>query len=235
MDLEARGPQNRYCAIIPAFNAAQTIGRLVQQVKAQGVAVVVVDDGSTDRTAALAAAAGALVISHLRNRGKGRALRTGFAHALRARYDGIVTLDSDGQHDPAEIPTLIQAGERQHAGLVLGDRMSNGRAMPWVRWRTNQLMSRIISRLARQPIPDSQCGFRFIRRELLERVPLRARRFDIESEVVLWAAAHRWKVVSVPVASIYRDQPSHIRPLRDGLRFFTLLARFARRRGRPEP
>ncbi len=229
-----RAVNRRYCAIVPALNAGKTIGGLVRQARAQGVDVVVVDDGSTDRTAAAAAAEGALVISHLRNHGKGRALRTGFEHALRARYDGVVTLDGDGQHDSAEIPALIRAGEVQHAGLVLGNRMGDGLAMPWVRRGTNRLMSGILSRLAQQDIPDSQCGFRFIRRELLEQLPLRSSRFEIESEVLLWAAAHRWKIVSVPVASIYRDHASHIRPVRDGLRFLVLLARFwLARAGRP--
>ena len=221
-----RAVTGRYCAIIPALNAGKTIAGLVRQARAQGVDVVVIDDGSTDRTAALAAAEGALVISHLRNCGKGRALRTGFEHALRARYDGVLTLDGDGQHDPIEIPALIRVGEAQHAGLVLGNRMGEGLAMPRVRRGTNRLMSRILSGLARQDIPDSQCGFRFIRRELLDRLPLRSSRFEIESEVLLWAAAHRWKIVSVPVASIYRDHASHIHPVRDGLRFLLLLARF---------
>ena len=162
---DARRPQGRYCVVIPALNAAATIGALVAKVRGCGLNVVVVDDGSTDRTAAVAAAGGALVISHLRNRGKGHALRTGFEYAVRERYDGVVTLDSDGQHDPAEIPALIQAGEVQHAALVLGDRMANGLSMPAARRRTNQVMSRIISRLAGQPVPDSQCGFRLIRRE----------------------------------------------------------------------
>ena len=91
----------RYCVVIPAFNAANTIGALVRGIKRQGLPVVVVNDGSADETAPIASAEGAVVISHLRNEGKGRALRTGFEHALRAQYDGVITMDSDGQHDPA--------------------------------------------------------------------------------------------------------------------------------------
>ena len=153
----------RYCVIIPALNAGATIGALVRSIRLQGLSVVVVDDGSTDQTAAIASAEGALVISHLRNLGKGSALRTGFEYVLRSRFDGVVTMDSDGQHDPAEIPELIQAGECQHAGMVLGNRMVNGVAMPAARRLTNQLMSLIVSGIARQQVPDSQCGFRFIR------------------------------------------------------------------------
>lgn len=215
----------RYCVVIPAFDAQRTIGDLVRHVTGQGLTAIVVDDGSRDQTAAAAAAQGALVISHLRNQGKGCALRTGFEYALRSRFDGIVTMDSDGQHDPAEIVKLIEAGERQHAGLVLGNRMTNGAAMPRVRRLTNGLMSAIVSTLAHQPIPDSQCGFRFIRRELLEHVPLRARRFEIETELLVAAAARRWKIVSVPIRSIYQRQPSHIRPLRETIRFLWVVLR----------
>ena len=216
----------RYCAVIPAFQAAKTIGELVRRVKAQGLEVVVVDDGSRDQTAAIASAQGALVISHLRNEGKGRALRTGFEYALRSRYDGVITLDSDGQHDPQEIPHLIRTGEVQHAGMVLGNRMTSGSSMPRVRRWTNNLMSEIISTVARQWIPDTQCGFRFVRRELLESLPLRARRFEIETELVLAAAVRRWKIVSVPVRSIYENHHSHIRPVREGLRFLGVVVRY---------
>ena len=220
----------RYCVVIPALNAAATIGELVRQIKAQGLTAVVIDDGSRDQTAAIAAAQGALVISHLRNLGKGCALRTGFEYALRSQFDGVVTMDSDGQHDPSEIAALIRAGELQHAGMVIGDRMADGVAMPTARRRTNAVMSALVSAVARQRIPDSQCGFRFIRREMLEAIPLRAKRFEIESELVCAAASRRWKIISLPVRSIYRRQPSHIQPLRETIRFLGVLLRHLVRR-----
>ena len=213
----------RYCAVIPAYNAAETIGPLIQQVKAYGLAVVVVNDGSRDTTPLIASEQGAFVISHLKNQGKGCALRTGFEYAVRAHYDGVVTLDSDGQHDPAEIPQLIRAGEVQHAGIVLGNRMANGGpTMPQLRRWTNRIMSAVISRLTRQHIPDSQCGFRFIRAEVLQSVPLRAKRFEIETELLFSASARRWKIISVPVKSIYGKARSHIKPVRDTVRFVML-------------
>ena len=215
----------RYCVVIPAVDAAETIGPLIRRIKSHHVGIVVVDDGSRDRTAAIAAGEGALVISHLRNEGKGRALRTGFEHALRARYDGIVTMDGDGQHDPAEIPSLLGAAEHQHAALVLGNRLANGAQMPAARRVTNQLMSRIVSLLARQSIPDSQCGFRFIRREVLESMPLRSRLYEIETELLLKASRRKWKIISIPVRSIYENRPSRIRPVRDALRFIVVLLR----------
>jgi len=220
----------RYCVVIPAFDAAKTIGSLVRGAKSQGAEVIVVDDGSRDQTASLASAEGALVISHLKNQGKGSALRTGFEHALRAAYEGVITMDGDGQHDPAEIPQLIRAGEVQHAGMVIGDRLANGAAMPVVRWWTNRLMSAIISALIRQRIQDSQCGFRLIRRELLGQLTLRANRFDIETELLLGAAARRWKIISVPIRSIYQGERSHIWPLRDALLFTVQVLRHLVRR-----
>ncbi len=220
-------PTGRYCVVIPAFNAAGTIGPLVQQVRTLGLPAIVVDDGSGDRTAAVASEHGALVISHLRNEGKGQALRTGFEYALRTQYDGIVTLDSDGQHDPAEIPQLVKAGELQHAGIVLGNRMSSAESMPPSRRWTNRLMSMIISTLTCRQIPDSQCGFRFIRKELLLDVPLRSVRYEVETELLLSASTRRWKIISVPIRTIYSGHASHIKPFRDTVRFLSLLARHA--------
>ncbi len=217
---------SRYCVVIPAYDAAATITEVVRHVRQQGLPVVVVDDGSRDQTAALASKEGALVISHLRNEGKGCALRTGFEYALRSQYDGVITMDSDGQHDPSEIPQLIRAGEVQHAGIVLGNRLTNGAVMPPVRRWTNPLMSGIVSAVARQHIPDSQCGFRLIRKEVLEDVPLRATRFEIETDLLFGAAARRWKIISVPVKSIYQPhQPSHIHPVRDTIRFLGTVLR----------
>lgn len=217
---ESRG---RYCVVIPALNAEQSLGALIPRIRAQGLDVLVVDDGSTDRTAAAAAAQGALVISHLTNKGKGRALRSAFDYARRAGYDGVITMDGDGQHDPAEIPQFIQAAEQEGAALVLGNRMSGGTVMPRARRRTNLLMSDIVSAVARQPIPDSQCGYRLIRREVLEAVALRARRYEIETEIVLKVAARRWKIISVPIRSIYDSHQSYIQPIREGIRFVGLV------------
>lgn len=224
--------KGRYCVLIPAVDAAETIGALVQRAKAQGLAVVVVDDGSRDRTAAIASAAGALVISHLRNEGKGRALRTGFEHVRRAGYDAVITMDGDGQHDPAELPQLIGAAEHQHAALVLGNRFAGGGAMPLARRLTNRAMSAIISAVIRQRIPDSQCGFRFIRKEVLETVPLRSRLYEIETELLVGAARRRWKIVSMSIRTIYEaGHKSRIQPVRDAARFAGVLIRTVIRQG----
>ena len=216
----------RYCVVIPAFNAQDTIEAVVRCVKQQGLEVLIVDDGSRDQTASLASREGAVVISHLKNQGKGCALRTAFGYALRGGYDGVITMDGDGQHDPAEIPRLIRAAEHQHAALAIGDRMTDGVVMPPLRRWTNRVMSTLVSAVSRQPIPDSQCGFRLIRREVLVNLPLTATRFEIETELLLAAAKRSWKMISVPVRTIYAGQSSHIRPWRDGMRFLRTLLRY---------
>lgn len=215
-----------YCVVMPAFNAADTVGGLARRVKEIGLTAVVVDDGSTDKTAEAASKSGAIVISHLHNQGKGHALQTGFEYARRMGFDGVVTLDSDGQHDPEEIVRLIHAGEVQHAGIVLGNRMEQAQEMPRLRLQTNRLMSAIVSAITRQKIPDSQCGLRMIRREVLENIPVKAKRFEVETELLLKAAAKKWKIVSVSIRTIYpQGQRSHIKPVRDGLRFIGLIVK----------
>lgn len=216
----------RACVVIPGYNTAQTIGPLVRGVIRLGLDVVVVNDGSTDGTAQAATEAGALVISHLRNGGKGLALRSGFVFAVASGYDAVVTLDSDGQHDPAEIPKLLEAIERSDAGVVVGHRLAEPGAMPPSRRWTNRIMSLIVSGIARQPIPDSQCGFRAIRRQVLQAVVLSSRRFELETELLLAAATGGWPIASIPIRSIYDYQSSHIRPFRDGLRFLRLIVRY---------
>lgn len=214
---------SKYCVIIPAFDAAATIGDLVRRIRAQGLDVVVVNDGSRDGTERAASAEGVVVISHLRNFGKGVALRTGFQYALRRPYVGVITMDSDDQHDPAELPRLLEAAAS--ADVVVGNRMEHDRVMPLARRWTNRLMSHLVSHLTRQYIPDSQCGFRIIRREVLEATRLEASRFELETELLLRAAKRGCRVVSVPIQAIYDHQRSHIRPIRDTARFLGTLLR----------
>ena len=217
----------RACAIIPAYNAAKSLAPLLERMRPLGLDVVVINDGSTDDTAAVAARAGTLVITHLRNRGKGAALRTGFAYALQSGYEAVVTLDSDGQHDPSEIPKLLEAAAKPDGAMVVGRRVFDAPMMPFARRSTNRFMSWLISKMAGAPMPDSQCGFRVIRRDALATLRLSSRRFDIETEMLLAAARGKWPIRFVPIRTIYEDHASHIRPIVDGLRFFRLVLWYA--------
>jgi len=215
------------CIVIPAFCEAAQIGAVVRGVCAQGFAVVVVDDGSPDATAAEAAAAGATVLRHAAKQGKGAALHTAYEFARAHGYDAVVTMDGDGQHDPADLPALLAAARATGAPVVVGNRMADAAAMPWCRRWTNRLMSRLLGCLMRQRVPDTQCGFRYYRLAVLPVQPPHATGFAAESELLLDLAAHGARIASAPVRAIYGDEKSKINPVIDTLRFLGMMLRRA--------
>jgi glycosyltransferase involved in cell wall biosynthesis len=207
-------------AIIPCWNEAATLGPLVERVREHVPAVLVVDDGSTDATAACARAAGARVESHPGNLGKGAALRTGLGRAVGTGATWAITLDGDGQHDPAAIPDLQRRAAETGAALVVGNRMAAASQMPWLRRSTNRWMSRLLSQRAGIPLPDSQCGFRWISLAAWGRLQPRCSHFEVESETLLAFVAAGFRVEFVPVPVIAAARPSRIRPLADTLRWW---------------
>jgi glycosyltransferase involved in cell wall biosynthesis len=212
---------SRSCAVIPAFNEESTIGRVVGAAREQVPDVVVVDDGSTDGTAREAARAGAVVLSHRANRGKGAALRTGFRHALDRRLDPVVTLDGDGQHDAGEIGRLVEA--LRDADLVIGSRPRSGRVMPKMRRLTNASSSALVSLLAGHRLHDVHSGFRAVRARVLRSLEIRSNRYEAEIEWILKTLRAGFRVREVPVRTIYDGQTSGIRPWRDAFRFFRVV------------
>lgn len=218
--------------LVPAYQAEQTIGPIVRSVIALGLSVIVVDDASTDRTSEEARRVGAEVLIRKLNGGKGAALRDGLALARDRAFPWVVTLDADGQHLASEISLLLQAADAMGADLVIGNRMQNPRGMPLERRLTNRGMSWLLSRIIGQKVPDTQCGFRWISRRLLERIVISSDRFEVESEMVIRAAWAGSRIASVPVSSVYRREVSFIRPLGDTVRFFRLLKRLFRERNR---
>ena len=218
---------DRALALIPAFNEAGSIADVIRLTRPHVHEVVVVDDGSTDDTSAVARAAGATVLRHDLNRGKGAAIITGLNHLRQspARYG--IFLDADGQHDPAAIPEFIMLAESTNAGIVIGSRMTDTRGMPALRLWTNQFMSWVTGKLARQVIPDSQCGYRLLARSVLPDLKLVTARFETETEMLIQAGRAGYKIVSVPVRTIYKPgRVSRIQPLRDGVRFFKLVGKY---------
>ena len=206
-------------AIIPAHNEARAIGDLVKSVKALGHHVLVIDDGSIDQTASLAQAQGAVVILTGRKSGKGNALRLGFEYAVSNGYPAVIALDGDGQHAPADIRVFIDSWQNKGADVVGGNRMQNPKGMPLVRLATNAFMSGLISLICRQKIADTQCGFRLISTEVLKNIQLVCTDFEIETEILIKAARKGYKIVSVPIQTIYGDEVSKIKPIRDTWRF----------------
>ena len=206
--------------VIPAFQAAGTIAAVVRDIRQHcpALPVIVVDDGSSDQTAEAARASGAtVVVRHPVNRGKGAALVTGFGEAFRLDppVDLIVTVDADGQHDASCLPALLRGLER--ADLVIGSRRRRGSAMPVHRRVANAVSTRAIAWCAGQPISDAQCGFRGIRRTLLERVPHVGERYEAETAFVIRAARAGAIIAETEIPTRY-GPASHFRPLRDAAR-----------------
>ena len=217
----------RVCILIPAYNGSRTIGELVQNLFRYVGAVIVVDDGSYDDTYLKAKDAGAVVLKHNKNRGKGAALRTGFEYAAGEGYEAVITIDADGQHDWRDVPLFINEAENGNADIILGTRMGNCEGMPFIRLLTNVVTSRIVSFLSRQKITDSQMGYRLIRREVLENVNLITSNYDMESEILLKAARKGFRITEIPVRTIYGSQSSKINRLVDTFRFVKLIFKMA--------
>jgi glycosyltransferase involved in cell wall biosynthesis len=226
-----RASRDTVLAIVPAYCEGRFVGQVVRQILHYVQAVLVVDDGSSDNTASEAEAAGAKVIRHSANQGKGAALKTGLAYAVSIEVPFFLFLDGDGQHDPSEIPAFIDAINRTNADLVVGNRMRNLQSMPIIRRWTNQFMSWQIGRICNIRIPDSQCGFRLARKELLPVLMAPSNRFEFESESIILAARQGFRLGFVPIRTIYTDQHSKIRPLRDTMRYLRLIRKYRDSKG----
>jgi glycosyltransferase involved in cell wall biosynthesis len=210
-------------ALVPAYQAAARLGEVLLRVRAvdPSLEVLVVDDGSRDATALVARQFGARVLSFAANRGKGHALLAGF-EALADR-EAVITLDADAQHPPERIPAFLDAW-REGAQLVLGRRERTAR-MPLPRRFANAFSSAWTTWLAGQRITDSQCGYRLYTRAVIERTPVSAGRYELETEIAVRAARSGFRVAEVEIPTVYDDAGSHIRLFRDVPRIVGVLAR----------
>lgn len=213
-------------AVIPAYLEEKHIGDVVRRTLEQLDHVLVVDDGSPDGTAAAARNAGAEVIVHPRNSGKGESIKTGLRYWLDRPFVYVLILDADGQHLPEEIERFLESASSTRAELLIGTRMQDVSKMPRVRRLVNRYMSNKISRLCGQPIPDTQCGFRMLHRTLIPDLLGGAERFDYETEMLILASRKGCRVESVPITTVYSDEVSSIHPVRDTIRFFKLIRRY---------
>ena len=207
-------------ALIPAWNEASRLGPVVEATRCH-LPVLVVDDGSKDDTIVVAERAGATVVSHVRNQGKGVALLTGFHWALDRGYDGVLTLDADGQHDPDDIPRFLSAYEKGHWDLIIGRRRFD--QMPFPRGYTNPFGSWLLSLALRERIPDNQSGFRLHDRRLLETLNLTTTGFQLEVELIVQAVCQDMRVGWVEIRTIYGDETSYFHPVKDSARFLRMV------------
>jgi glycosyltransferase involved in cell wall biosynthesis len=205
-------------ALIPAFNEAGTIVEVIAGLRGLVSLVLVVDDGSTDATAAHARAAGAEVVSLDTNQGKGAAVRAGLARLLTEPFTHVLLLDGDLQHRPAEAARMIEAAERTGADLVLGERQFSREDMPASRYHANRIGSRVLSWFVGAAVQDTQCGFRLCRLEALRNLPLHARGYEIETEMLVKLRRRGARVASVPISAVYAAERSKLRPVRDTTR-----------------
>ena len=200
-------------ALIPAYQAADTVESVARGVLRHLSRVLVVDDGSTDETGERSRRAGAEVLRIEQNSGKGAAIRAGLERLLASGATHVAFLDADGQHDPDDLPALLAAA-REGDDFVIGSRMAVPEATPAVRYRTNEIGSRILTRMTGHEVEDGQSGYRVISADLLRRLKLKSRGYLIETEILLKAAPFIRRFRHVPVSAIYGG-PSHYRPFRD--------------------
>lgn len=199
--------------LLPAYQAARTLPSvlhdLTQLVSAERI--VVVDDGSSDKTDGAATTAGVHLVRHERNRGKGAALRTGTEWWLgKPEWEAIVTMDADGQHAPSDLTSLVDSWIRTEADVVTGRRDFRARHMPIERRLSNTITSALVSWRSGQHVEDSQCGFRLMSRPAAERVHWEADGFEAETEILLRAARSGFRIASAPVRTIYNGGASHM-------------------------
>jgi glycosyltransferase involved in cell wall biosynthesis len=217
------GPTGEVLALIPAHNEASHIEAVVAEALAY-LPVLVVDDGSTDGTAVLAQEAGARVVRQKPNQGKGAALKTGFRQALQWGYGAVLTLDADGQHDPAEIPLFLDAYRSRGADLIIGERDFS--RIPLIRQLANTLGRISFSWALGQPVRDNQSGYRLVRRGLIQAVLASTEQgFQFEVEMIVVCVRGGFRLDWVPIRTIYAGEASHINPLRHLVEFLTMVAR----------
>ncbi len=205
------------CVIIPAYNAERTINEVVGEVAGYGFSLLVVNDGSTDSTSDLLDGLAVTTIRHPGNRGKGAALRTGFGWALGHGYSGVITLDSDGQHDPTAIPFIVETAEREGFDLLIASRSSQFEQMSRLRRQWNRFGVWCFLKRTGFTIEDSQSGFRYYSARLLREIELSSEGYEMEMEILMKAWRKGFRVGSIPVAARVADgrATSHYRPVRD--------------------
>jgi len=220
--------QKRLLAI-PAFNEAVSIARVIESARPRIGEILVVDDGSSDETAAVAMASGVTVVHHQTNRGKGGALKTAFAYAAENGFDWLFTIDGDGQHDPRDLDSFFPLLEDYD--LILGNRMQNTGDIPRLRLLANRASTRIVSALCGptgRGITDSQTGFRAYRVDMLRTIVLTTHRYELESEILIKASRRGFRIGQCRIRTIYAGEGSHYRNLKDSLRFLAMAVKALR-------
>lgn len=205
------------CVVIPAYDSAGTIRQVATEALQSGFPILVVNDGSTDNTVEMLEGMPLSILSHGNNRGKGAALRSAFAWAMENDFDGVVTLDSDGQHDPTAIPLLIAAAADGDFDIVLASRFSQFSQMAGLRRHWNRFGAWCMRKRTGFVIDDSQSGFRYYSARLLRELRLESDGYELEMEILMkaWRGGFRIGSIAVPARIADGRETSHFRPVRD--------------------
>ncbi len=200
--------------VMPAYNAEPTLAKVVKDVRRNlpGAWIIGVDDGSTDGSGQLLRTVVDETIEFDKNRGKGAALRAGFAAALKKGAAAVLTIDSDGQHDAAFAPAIVGALDR--ADIAIGTRDLSGKAVPKHRRIANMISSAATRTVSGGKVRDSQSGYRAIKAEVLRKVQAVGDRYEFETDFIIRAARSGFTTVNVPISTIY-GSPSYFREFRD--------------------
>ncbi|MAF37082.1 dolichol-phosphate mannose synthase [archaeon] len=211
-------------ALICAYNEEKHVQKTIDKTFCYVKNIVVVNDGSSDNTLNEIKKTKAILLNHKTNKGKGQAIKTGIKYCIKNKYDPIIFLDADGQHDPSEIPKFLKEID-SGIDIVIGTRQKRKSSMPLHRRMTNGISSRLLSLAAGTKIKDTQSGYRAIKKEVLENITLVSKRYDLESEILIKAAKNKYKIRQIPIRVIYDTETSTIHPIKDTFRFFRVLYR----------
>lgn len=205
--METNAQESRIVAVIPCYNEQATIGRVVLGALRSATDVIVINDGSMDRTEEEAKRAGALVISHPKNRGKGAALKTAFEYLKQMQFKAAVVMDGDGQHDPAEITRLVEPIIKGNADMVIGSRYLEGAdKIPFYRKIGQRVLNYVTYQVSKVRVSDSQSGYRSFSYRAVKEMELKEKGFSVESEMQIIAGRKDLKVVEIPISTIYNGK-----------------------------
>ncbi len=201
---------------MPAYNEDRYIGSIILQAQQYADEVIVIDDGSTDHTSKVAHLAGATVIKHGENKGKGIAIQRILAESTKKEADILVLLDADSQHDPEEIPSLIKAVS-EGFDVVIGSRETRRDVIPFYRKVGQRILSYFSGTLSRTKVRDTESGYRALSRKAISEIELKESGFAIETEMIANAAAKGLRITEVPISIIYTQNGSTLNPISHGL------------------
>lgn len=215
-------------AVIPAFNEENSIGKTVEESKKYVEEVVVVDDGSLDNTVNVASQAGAIVLRHASNLGYGAALATGFKYVRGNGADVLVVLDGDGQHNPADIPRIVDPILHGNADIVSGSRFMNNDSrggMPAYRKLGIGVVNKAWNYASKDTLTDTQCGFRAYSRDAIEKIEIKQAGMSASLEILDEAGQKSLRVVEVPISARYEGETSSVQPGRHGMELINYVLR----------